>query len=83
MDSFNRSQTLGRAVGETLAKHVGKLAYDTYAAKAGGLTHDGRPMPKWEDLGDKVRSQWDLAAQAVVIGVMSALQKVQRAGFTL
>jgi hypothetical protein len=83
MDSFNHAQKLGRAVAETLAKHVGKLAYDTYAAKAGGVTHDGRPMPKWEDLGDKVRSQWDVSAQAVVIGVMATLQKVQRAGFSL
>ncbi|WP_224249856.1 hypothetical protein [Hyalangium gracile] len=29
-------------------------------------THDGRPVPQWEELGDKVRARWTAAAERIV-----------------
>lgn len=43
----------------------GQLAYQAYATATGGLTHDGRPMPRWDDLGDRIRHAWASAALAV------------------
>jgi len=33
-------------------------AYRAYAARSGGKTHDGRPMPAWEDVGEAVQANW-------------------------
>lgn len=43
----------------------GQIAYQTYATATGGLTHDGRPMPTWDALGDRIRHAWAAAALAV------------------
>lgn len=45
----------------------GELAYQAYADAVGGKTHDGRDMPAWGDLGDRIRSGWDSAAEVIRI----------------
>ncbi|WP_318202976.1 hypothetical protein [Streptomyces sp. SCL15-4] len=44
---------------------LGQVAYLAYSEATGGLTHDGRPMPAWDDLGDTVQGAWIAAAAAV------------------
>ena len=45
---------------------LGQIAFDAYNAERGGLTHDGKPTPPWEVLGDGVRSGWTAGAHAVL-----------------
>lgn len=44
---------------------LGRVAFDAYAASVNGTTHDGRPIPTWEEVGDTVRDGWAAAATAV------------------
>lgn len=44
----------------------GHVAYDSYSASTKGLTHDGRPMPAWRDLGEPVQRAWIAAAAGVL-----------------
>ncbi len=44
-------------------KTHGQVAFEAYNAARGGVTHDGKPTPPWEDLGDGVRSGWEAAAR--------------------
>jgi len=56
--------------GASMAQHppseLGLLAYLAYSEAVGGTTHDDRPMPAWEDLGEQVQGGWIAAAAAVV-----------------
>lgn len=58
---------------------MGQLAFEAYNASKGGVTFDGRPIPKWEALGEDVRTAWSAAATAVwtkaFIGVQPAEKK--------
>ncbi|MFF7485651.1 hypothetical protein [Streptomyces luteogriseus] len=45
--------------------NIGQRAYAAYAESTGGLTHDGKQMPPWEDLGDAVQTAWNAAAYTV------------------
>jgi hypothetical protein len=51
----------------------GQLAYQAYAKATGGLTYDGRPMPAWDDLGDRIRHAW--AAAALALGMERTVPK--------
>ncbi|MET8765872.1 hypothetical protein [Streptomyces sp. NPDC004658] len=44
---------------------LGLTAYLAYSEPTSGATHDGRPMPAWDDLGDTVQGAWIAAAVAV------------------
>lgn len=46
--------------------HLGHVAFDGYRRHTNGLTHDGRSIPEWRDLGEAVQSAWIAAAAAVV-----------------
>lgn len=41
-----------------------KAAYEAYAESTGGRTFDGRPMPTWNELPDRIRIAWGAAADA-------------------
>lgn len=43
----------------------GKIAFEAYAKAVGGTTHDGKVIPDWADLGDRVRGAWEAAGAAV------------------
>ncbi|GAQ64041.1 hypothetical protein [Streptomyces scabiei] len=44
---------------------LAQYAYAAYGASTNHRTHDGRPMPEWEDLGDRIQQAWVAAAAAV------------------
>ncbi len=41
-------------------------AYRGYAAFTGGLTYDGRPMPRWDQLTAHIREAWRAAIVAAL-----------------
>ena len=41
---------------------LGQTAYAAYALSTGGKTYDGRDMPTWDGLTDKIREAWRCAA---------------------
>jgi hypothetical protein len=41
---------------------LGKEAFETYNADAGGKTWDGKDIPAWENLTPEVRQHWISAA---------------------
>lgn len=46
-------------------KEPAHVAYDAYAAFTGGKTFDGRDMPKWDELPDRIKDAWRAAIAAV------------------
>lgn len=44
----------------------GQTAYDAYTVATGGKTWDGRDMPTWDQLGDRIRDAWTDAGRAVL-----------------
>lgn len=47
----------------------GQTCYEAYGDHVGWETHDGRPMPLWDDLNDddgRTRHAWEVAAGAVI-----------------
>lgn len=42
---------------------AGAIAYAAYASAVGGTAHDGRPLPTYEELGDRQRDGWEAAAR--------------------
>jgi len=44
---------------------LGKIAYETYARDAGGVSVRGEELPSWDDQDEKIRAHWDAAAEAV------------------
>lgn len=47
---------------------MGRRAFETYNAAVGGVTWDGKPIPGWDAVTDKVRDGWRMAALAVEKG---------------
>lgn len=45
---------------------MAKRAYDAYGAVTDFKNYQGLPMPKWEDLTDKIRAAWIAATRQVV-----------------
>lgn len=52
-------------------RQYGELAYNAYWDSASGRTFDGRSMPRWDELGDVVRSHWIRAAARVAAKVLA------------
>ena len=46
-------------------KEQAHVAYDAYAAFTGGKTFDGRDMPQWHELPERIRGAWRAAIEAV------------------
>ena len=46
-------------------KELAQIAFEAYGASTGGTTYDGKPIPPWEKVGDKVQKAWRAAAEAV------------------
>ncbi len=42
----------------------GQLAYAAYCRAVLGRTHDGKPVPSWDELADRTREGWQAAAMA-------------------
>lgn len=43
----------------------GQRGYEAYAAFTGGKTFDGRDMPTWDQLSDRIKGAWEAAADAI------------------
>lgn len=44
----------------------GQIAFDAYSTYTGNLTHDGKAIPAWRALSERVRGAWESAARAVL-----------------
>jgi hypothetical protein len=42
-----------------------QIAWEAYAASVGGTTFDGKPLPTWDELGDRQKEGWRAATKAV------------------
>ncbi len=51
-------------MGQT--EQLGRVGYAAYAECTGGKTYDGREMPEWDALPERIRGAWVRAAQAIV-----------------
>lgn len=49
----------------TTPESRGRIAYTAYGRKVDFRTHDGRPMPTFDELGPAQRSGWIGAAQVI------------------
>jgi hypothetical protein len=43
---------------------TGSQAYAIYAQAVGGTTFDGKPLPTFEQLGERQRAAWEAVATA-------------------
>lgn len=50
---------------------LARLAYEAYGESTGGKTFDGRQMPDWDDLGEKIQTAWVAAAGAVFTAIVT------------
>ena len=50
---------------------VGKVAFDTYCTTVNEVTHDGKKISPWSELGDVIRSGWTEAARAAYSYVLN------------
>lgn len=55
---------------------LGEIAFNAYNQIRGGVTHDGKPTPPWNDLGKPIRAAWEAAALAVVYELRDEITKV-------
>ena len=45
----------------------GRVGYNAYAEFTGGKTFDGRDMPTWDALPERIRGAWEEAARAILV----------------
>jgi hypothetical protein len=53
-------------------KTPGQIAFEAYRKNANTLTHDGRQIPEWYQLGDPVRSHWEAAANGLLDEILGS-----------
>lgn len=56
----------GSGAASAGAEVLAALMFEAYRKSAAGVTYDGKPIPKWEDLTDAVRRHWTAAARATL-----------------
>lgn len=44
---------------------LGSVGYEAYAQSTGGKTFDGRDMPRWSDLPERIQKAWNDASLAI------------------
>jgi hypothetical protein len=44
---------------------LARVGYEAYAMFTGGKTFDGRDMPKWDELPDRIKGAWGAAAARI------------------
>lgn len=49
----------------TPGTNLGQVGYEAYAEYTGGKTFDGRDMPAWSDLGDRIQRAWMVAGENI------------------
>lgn len=48
-------------------RRFGRAGYEAYARFTGGKTFDGRPMPTWDDLTERIKDAWASAASGIIV----------------
>jgi hypothetical protein len=61
-----RRAALGYIIQGCSPDETAKVAYAAYGASTGWVNFMGKPMPKWEDLPEKIQQAWRDATAAVV-----------------
>lgn len=46
-------------------KELAQIAFEAYNEQAGGRTWDDKPIPAWQDVGEKVQANWKAATKAL------------------
>jgi hypothetical protein len=54
------------------ALELARIAYAAYGDSTDHRTHDDRPMPDWDALGDRVQKAWVAAAGTLVLETLAA-----------
>lgn len=66
-----------------MTQHSDELArinFEAYRMTAEGQTHDGKPIPEWDELGEQTRNNWRAGTEAVITskpGFIAAFTYVQ------
>lgn len=47
------------------AEQLGQAAYEAYAGAVGGRSVRSEVLPPWAELGDRIQTAWEVAAEAV------------------
>lgn len=55
--------------GAARVQALARAAFDAYNAQAGGLTWDGKPIPPFDAVGERVQANWCAAVRAVLAAV--------------
>lgn len=67
---------------EMWRERAGKMAFGNYVVSKGGVTYDNKPIPRWDDLSDEVRTAWCVAALSVINWwAQKLLEKIRADGF--
>lgn len=48
------------------SQELARIAFDAYNKQAGGKTWDGKDIPPFDEVGEKVRANWQAAVQSVL-----------------
>lgn len=60
-------QELITVLEQPLDERIAREMFEAYNEKAGGKTWDGKPIPPWAEVGEKVQGNWLAAAQKALI----------------
>lgn len=53
------------SISEEQVSELAKLGFEAYGKSTGGLTWDGKPIPPWENVGEKVQAAWKAATKVI------------------
>lgn len=62
---------------------IARRMFKAYSDRAGGLTHDGKPIPTFDELGEAVQANWIAAAEVATAdydNYQAAIQAIAVAG---
>lgn len=48
-------------------EELGQVAYNAYGVSRNWLAYDGRPIPRWEEMGEPIREAWREAGMACAL----------------
>lgn len=46
--------------------NTGKISFEAYSKSVGGVSYDGKPIPRWDELTSPVRNAWTAGGNAVL-----------------
>lgn len=55
------------------SKSLGQIAFEAYKEDLEGKTYDGKQIPNWEDLGERVKHGWEKSAEMISRGTIKGI----------